>query len=127
VDNQSSRASVPSFFDQLKLITTSDRENAYGHPLWNFLRIAIRWNLYFGSRIDMVISPVDVALMMIEMKIARLQNSFTDDSILDIAGYSSCVARMDEKLKELGMTDGVKIFSRMNVTDMIELLKEHGE
>lgn len=117
----------PSFYEQLRDITESERQRDYGHPLWNFIRIAIRWNIYFGSRIDMVITPVDVAMMMIDMKIARLQNTYTPDSILDVAGYASCISRMDDKLKELGYIHGVQAFEEMNVSQMQELLLEHGE
>lgn len=115
------------FYEKLKAITQSDRQRDYGHPLYNFIRIAIRWNVWFGSRIDTVITPLDVAMMSIDMKMARLQNTYKDDSVLDVAGYSSCAERMDEELKRLGYEKGIEIFKEWTLADMITFLKEQGQ
>lgn len=111
------------FVEELGKITDSERQRDYGHPLFNFLRIALHWNAYLGERAGgMVLTPVDVALMNVGQKIARLQNTFKDDSVLDIAGYAKCVADMDAKMVELGYVDGVNAFRTMSVYDMQNLL-----
>ncbi len=117
-----------TFTERLKEITESERQRDYGHPLINFLRIAVRWNILFESRLGTLITPMDVALMMVDMKLARLQNTYTPDSVLDIAGYASCLSRMDDKMIELGFKNGVKEFSVMTLDGMnklIEVLNVH--
>lgn len=74
-------------------ITTSDRNAAYGNPEDNFANIAAYWSSYLtqSTKVDIVISPQDVAHMMILMKVARLATNPTHyDSLLDIAGYAAC-------------------------------------
>ena len=74
-------------------ITTSDRNAAYGNPENNFANIAAYWSSYLtqSTKVDIVISPQDVAHMMILMKVARLATNPTHyDSLLDIAGYAAC-------------------------------------
>lgn len=74
-------------------ITTSDRNAAYGNPEDNFANIAAYWSSYLtqSTKVDIVISPQDVAHMMILMKVARLAtNPSHYDSLLDIAGYAAC-------------------------------------
>ena len=74
-------------------ITTNDRNAAYGNPEDNFANIAAYWSSYLtqSTKVDIVISPQDVAHMMILMKVARLATNPTHyDSLLDIAGYAAC-------------------------------------
>jgi len=87
-------------------ITSGERRKDYGRPLINFLRIAIRWSNLLG----IYIPPPMVALMMIDMKIAREQNTHKDDNWIDILGYAATVADMDVEMRELGF-DGYKQFS----------------
>lgn len=68
-------------------ITNGDRQKNYGTPENNFANIANYWTLYLGKHID----AVDVAQMMILMKLARLKADKThEDSWIDIAGYAAC-------------------------------------
>jgi len=80
-------------------ITSHDRNSAYGNPEDNFQNIADRWNLFlkarFGqqllSQTSFELTPEDVGLMMIDMKLARLStNPSHRDSLVDIAGYAAC-------------------------------------
>lgn len=79
-------------------ITSSDRNKAYGNPEDNFQNIADRWNLLLRCRFPVActnpefeITSQDVALMMIDMKLARLStNPLHRDSLVDIAGYAAC-------------------------------------
>ena len=64
------------------------REQDYGSPEDNFGVIADLWSVYLGDRI---INPVDVAMMMALLKIARIRSGQgTDDSFVDLAGYAAC-------------------------------------
>lgn len=63
------------------------REQDYGTPEDNFGLIAEFWSSYLG----IVIDPIDVAVMMSLLKIARISNGHsTNDSFVDLAGYAAC-------------------------------------
>lgn len=69
----------------LEIVNGARQEN-YGSPEQNFARIAAFWTLYLQRHI----TPADVAIMMILMKTARLQNNVKhEDSWIDIAGYAA--------------------------------------
>lgn len=73
-------------------ITTTGRNVVYGEAEQNHQRIADFWNLYLTQRKepDLPISATDAAIMMILLKIARLQNNVNSrDGFLDIAGYAA--------------------------------------
>ena len=78
-----------------------ERAKTYGHPKENFKRIADLWNAYFVAQYPgfgppaPVLEPVDVAQMMILMKMARLVETPNHrDSWVDIAGYAETGARV---------------------------------
>lgn len=74
------------------------RPKAYGPPERNFDRIASLWQAYFdgkhepGSFVsETCFTAVDVACMMVLMKVARIEETPDhDDSWIDIAGYAAC-------------------------------------
>mgnify|MGYP003294964830 CR=1 FL=1 len=69
----------------LEIVNGARQEN-YGSPESNFARIAAFWTLYLQRHI----TPADVAIMMVLMKTARLQNNIKhEDSWVDIAGYAA--------------------------------------
>lgn len=72
--------------DKAKEIINGARQENYGRPESNFKQIALYWSIY----LDHDVSATDVALMMVLMKLARLQNKPDhDDSWIDIAGYAA--------------------------------------
>jgi hypothetical protein len=76
--------------DKAKEIVVGAREGEYGSPRRNFERIAALWSAHLGDR---TLTPVDVALMMALLKIARLASApGHDDSWTDLAGYAACGA-----------------------------------
>ena len=63
------------------------REQDYGSPESNFLKIADLWSAYYGAPF----SANDVAMMMALLKIARISpGTATEDSFVDLAGYAAC-------------------------------------
>jgi hypothetical protein len=76
-------------------ITHHDRNANYGNPEDNFQHIANLWNNYLAVRRPeaAVITPADVAVMNMLIKVARLGNNPNHhDSAVDIAGYAACLA-----------------------------------
>lgn len=63
-----------------------EREQDYGSPCDCFTTIAKLWSVYLGRDI----TPVDVANMMILLKVARNQHKPKADNWIDLAGYSAC-------------------------------------
>ena len=73
--------------DNAKAIVLGHREQDYGSPENNFRIIAELWSTYIGYNI----TPVDVAMMMALLKIARIRSgTATEDSFIDLAGYAAC-------------------------------------
>lgn len=69
-----------------------NREQAHGNPHGTFERIARLWTTYLrNDGIDAVLTPADVAVMMVLFKVARLQgNPAHVDSWVDAVGYLAC-------------------------------------
>lgn len=65
---------------------TAIRGERYGHPAENFLRIARLWEPILG----VPITPTQVGLAMIAVKLARLIETPDDeDTLQDLAGYAA--------------------------------------
>lgn len=74
---------------------THDRNLDNGDPEDNFKRIAELWTYWlrekYGAKFS--VSPTDVAMMSLMIKIARLLETETKhDNWIDIAGYAACGA-----------------------------------
>lgn len=71
----------------------TDRNKQYGEPEDNFKAIAEMWMSHFKAKgYDVSITATDVALMLIEFKVARAitAKSPKSDTFIDIAGYAAC-------------------------------------
>ena len=91
--------------DKAKEIVNGARQENYGSPEKNFANIALYWSVYLSRDIK----PTDVALMMVLMKLARLENKPDhEDSWIDIAGYAANGAELATRRAEID-----KSFKRM--------------
>jgi hypothetical protein len=75
----------------------ADRGLNYGSPEDNFGRIAELWQTHLRNRgqREIMIQDFDVAMMMVLMKVARLENDPSHlDSWTDVAGYAACGATL---------------------------------
>lgn len=70
--------------------TCHDRNDQYGEPEDNFLRVADFWTTYLGPELPKRLTGADVANMMILFKVARNISNSKDDNWVDIAGYAAC-------------------------------------
>lgn len=83
----------PTMLQQADATINGDRQRDYGDKLQNFSQIAMLWQGTLATKLHpgQAITPEDVALCMIQVKIARLAKSPDHfDSILDVAGYAGC-------------------------------------
>ncbi|MHB1772286.1 MAG: DUF6378 domain-containing protein [Acidimicrobiales bacterium] len=69
-------------------IVHGDRRQDYGSPRESFQVIASLWGPVFG----VTVTPEQVALAMIELKVARILAGAGRDSIVDVAGYAGTLA-----------------------------------
>jgi hypothetical protein len=85
-----------SILDEAIRVTSGDRRRDYDAAGPNHERIARLWNAYITSRkeANALLSPLDVATMMILLKVARASFTPTRDSYVDIAGYAKCCAQI---------------------------------
>lgn len=71
-----------------------DRQDKYGNCEDNFGIIAEFWTGYLNTEV----TAEDVAVMMILLKIARIQTGVYDpDNYIDIAGYAACGSEIASK------------------------------
>lgn len=85
-----------SILSEADAIAGEDRSRDYGHPLINHQRIASIWNVQLGPILSRPITPREVALMMVGLKLAREVNTTKRDNLVDAAGYIKCIDMIDE-------------------------------
>lgn len=86
-------AKAPSMLQQAEATINGPRQNDYGDKLTNFSQISMMVQGLLAHKLlpDSRITPEDITLIMIIVKMARLAKSPDHyDSILDIAGYAGC-------------------------------------
>ena len=77
-------------------LINGQRADDYGSPQVNFSRIAKLWEPILGLEI----TPVQAALMLAQLKVARLINTPTHrDSYIDAAGYIALGAELAKDTK----------------------------
>lgn len=97
-----SEEKITLLHEAAKLIA-GNRQDDYGDKLQNFSQIAMLFQGVLAAKLqsDSAITPEDVALLMIQVKIARLAKSPDHrDSILDVAGYAGCYDILQNERKE---------------------------
>jgi hypothetical protein len=83
-----------SILEEAQRLIHGDRNKNYGHPRENFADISALFSGYLGVEI----TNIDVANLMILVKIARVKGTgYHRDSFTDIAGYAGCVERIYEE------------------------------
>ncbi len=81
-------------------LINGQRQQDYGDKLENFAQIAMGFQMVLARKLAyrQEITPEDVALCMMQVKIARLTKSPEHkDSILDVAGYAGCYDKIQEE------------------------------
>lgn len=92
----SKKKEVPMLHKAEELINGA-RQQDYGDKLQNFSQIAMLWQGTLAHKLapGQKITAEDVAMCMIQVKIARLAKSPDHaDSVIDIAGYIGCYDKL---------------------------------
>jgi hypothetical protein len=79
--------------EEANTLTTTDRQDDYGHPADDFARTATMWSAITGHNI----MTEHVPLMMIALKISRECNKHKRDNLVDIAGYARTLELVYER------------------------------
>lgn len=69
------------------------RQQSYGHPRENFARLAQRFEQHLGADVE----PWRVALLLAELKLARLANGYHTDSVVDAIGYLALAEELHDE------------------------------
>lgn len=115
-----------SVMQEAEGLVNGARAAAYGHPQENFNRICSLWNAYlsgkYGADGYLYINEQDHAIMMILVKVARLQESPTHrDSLVDICGYAGTY----EKLLQRELDDEAEL--EVAYTKLARAILEDGD
>lgn len=85
-----------TILQEAQRIVHGPRRAAYGHPARNFGRIAGLWQGYLDGMDNPVLDATDVAMLMVLLKVARIQHKADRDGCVDICGYAACAAIINE-------------------------------
>jgi|TARA_R100000353_G_scaffold71794_1_gene55029 hypothetical protein len=76
--------------EEAKMLINGPRAEQYGSALINHERIATIWNVLLQRKLLSKITPEEVTMMMIGLKLARLsQDVDQNDTWIDIIGYAA--------------------------------------
>lgn len=93
-------ATKVAMLHQAQDLIQGQRQSDYGDKLTNFSQIAMLWQATLAHKLPpgVRITPEDVAICMMQVKIARLAKSPDHkDSIMDIAGYAGCYSILQDE------------------------------
>jgi hypothetical protein len=87
-----------SILEEANSLVNGARQDYYDHPLDNFTRIAKIWSVI----LDKEITPEQVGLCMVGMKIAREAFTHKRDNLVDGAGYFYTIELAMEEAERRG-------------------------
>lgn len=91
-----------SILAEAERLTEGDRQNSYGNPLDDYSRTAGMINSAFAHKLKEPLTPEDIMLCMIMVKISRECHEHKRDNVVDIAGYANCIDMAIEERKRRG-------------------------
>jgi len=109
------------------LVANGARIKSYGHPLLNFLDLAIRNTMDLMREGLLVrgrsLSPRQVIVFFLNAKHSREVNIHADDNLIDTIGYAQCYQLIDTAMFNLGL-GGMSWFEGKSLTDLIALFEQ---
>lgn len=85
-------------------LTHGDRQGDYGHPLDDFGRTSGLINAALQHKLKEPLTPEDVMLCLILVKVSRQVNKPKRDNLVDIAGYANIIDMAIEERKRRAQT-----------------------
>lgn len=87
-----------SILDDAKALVYGPREADYDHPRKDFEGTAQMVQGFLRRKLvpGCTITADDVAAILICVKLSRLSHRYKRDSVVDLAGYAACWARLHE-------------------------------
>jgi hypothetical protein len=85
------------FLDMAAELINGQRQANYGEAKVNFSRLALRMSQHINKNI----TSWQAALILVELKMARLANGYHEDSIVDAIGYLALAGELWEIEHEL--------------------------
>ena len=82
----------PTILQEAQNVIYGDRQADYGSATSNFTLIADFWTIILGHKV----TPKDVGLCMIALKMAREMNKSKRDNLVDIAGYAGVLEKLSK-------------------------------
>lgn len=79
-----------NILDEAKALIYGERAAAYGPVSASFARIAAMWTIVLGHDV----TPEQVGLMLVTMKVCRQVHKPQHDNLVDIAGYVGCIDKL---------------------------------
>jgi hypothetical protein len=79
-----------TILEEAQEILYNDRQDDYGDGIESTKRIAKLWSIV----LDKEVTPEQVALCMIQVKISRQMNKYKRDNLIDGAGYFGLIERI---------------------------------
>ena len=82
-----------TILDEARELVNAHARRDYGHPTKNFKDIARIWSIILGFNV----TPYDIGLCMIGLKLARASHMRKRDNLVDIAGYAYTLEMIENK------------------------------
>lgn len=85
-----------SILEEAEQLIHGDRQRDYGSARESFGRIADFWTTYLGPNLVRHLTPLNVAQMMVLLKVSRSVTSSKRDTFVDQAAYSDLAYTLSE-------------------------------
>ncbi|MFZ9272071.1 MAG: DUF6378 domain-containing protein [Ilumatobacteraceae bacterium] len=85
---------MTTFFSECERLVNSNRQDDYGDPVENLERIAS----VVSSVLNKDISPREITLIMIAIKLCREGSGHKRDNLLDMACYAEILDRWEDRI-----------------------------